>query len=358
MLMLGGWLRLGATQAQAVDNEKWIVVTTINYPTVALQQLSHLKGWHLVVVADKKTPLDWTLEGCDFLSVERQKTLGYRILQYLPWNHYSRKNIGYIWAVAHGARIIYDTDDDNILYNSIPYLSSNEEMSVCTTNNRFFNAYAHFGQPTVWPRGFPLQEVQKPPSYSTEHLRASPCIQQMLVDNDPDVDAIFRLTRALPISFQPNSPPICLPQGTFCPFNSQSTIFHSEAFWGLVIPITPAFRVCDIWRGYWVQRLLWDIGGNLCFSPPVAYQERNAHNFFSDYINEQDLYLQTPRLIEFLSSWKSESPHLFDRIHELTKKMVLEGFYKTREQEFIEAWIDDLSSVGYEAPQVSPGAAK
>lgn len=31
-------------------------------------------------------------------------------------------------------------------------------------------------------------------------------------------------------------------------------------------------RVCDIWRGYWVQRLLWEIDGNLVFGPPTVNQ--------------------------------------------------------------------------------------
>ena len=344
--------------AQEAKADKWIVVTTIHYPTPALIQLSQLQGWKLVVVADKKTPSDWYLEGCDFLSVERQQGLGYSIIKCLPWNHYSRKNIGYLWAIAHGAKVIYDTDDDNLLYGDIPFLRSEEEMLTCATVEPVWNVYAHFGQPSVWPRGFPLQSIQTAPCQTMKYGVARPLVQQMVVDNDPDVDAIFRLTRPLPVMFQRSSPPLCLPQGTFCPFNSQSTLFQSEAFWGLVLPITPAFRVCDIWRGYWVQRLLWDIGGNLCFAPPVAYQERNVHNFFSDYVNEQDLYLRSHHLIAFLATWRSDSPMLFDRIRELTHDLVGAGFFKPEEEKFIEAWVEDLSSVGYELesePEQMPG---
>jgi hypothetical protein len=337
---------------QAVECDNWVVVTTINHPTPALHQLVQLPGWRLVVVADKKTPADWHLDGCDFLSVEDQKTLGYSILKYLPWNHYSRKNIGYLWAMAHGAKVIYDTDDDNLLYNEIPFLKARNTMAVATAGELVYNAYAYFGQPTVWPRGFPLQAVRTSSPLSATHHVASPLIQQMLVDNDPDVDAIFRLTRALPITFQHDVPPICLPPGTFCPCNSQSTLFHSQAFWGLVIPVTPSFRACDIWRGYWVQRLLWDIGGNLCFAPPIAYQERNVHDFFADYQKEQDVYLQAYRLAAFLSSWTSTSPDLVVRIKELTHDMIQAKFYAEPEQKFLEAWLDDLSKVGYHVPEV------
>ena len=44
-----------------------------------------------------------------------------------------------------------------------------------------------------------------------------------------------------------------LPEGLMCPFNSQNTLFDQKALWGTLIPITTSFRVCDIWRGYWVQ---------------------------------------------------------------------------------------------------------
>jgi len=101
---------------------KWIVVTTIHYPTESLKKLATLPDWHLVVVADKKTPSDWSLNNCEFLSVERQLALNYKIIPLLPWNHYSRKNIGYLYAIEHGAKVIYDTDDDNgLLTDTIIY---------------------------------------------------------------------------------------------------------------------------------------------------------------------------------------------------------------------------------------------
>lgn len=39
------------------------------------------------------------------------------------------------------------------------------------------------------------------------------------------------------------------------PFNSQNTLFAAGALWGLLLPVTVTQRVCDIWRGYWVQVL-------------------------------------------------------------------------------------------------------
>ena len=33
----------------------------------------------------------------------------------MPWNHFGRKNLGFVYAALHGAEYIYDTDDDNFV---------------------------------------------------------------------------------------------------------------------------------------------------------------------------------------------------------------------------------------------------
>lgn len=44
---------------------------------------------------------------------------------------------------------------------------------------------------------------------------------------------------------------------------------HRETF-----VIMMSDRVSDIWRGYWAQRLLWEIGGHVAFGPPSLNQVR------------------------------------------------------------------------------------
>ena len=41
-------------------------------------------------------------------------------------------------------------------------------------------------------------------------------------------------------------------------------------------------RVSDIWRSYIVQRLLWDVGYSVAFSPPLVVQNRGPHNYLAD----------------------------------------------------------------------------
>ncbi|KAG0038418.1 hypothetical protein BGZ83_003093, partial [Gryganskiella cystojenkinii] len=230
------------------------------------------------------------------------------------------------------------------------------------------NIYSHFGRPDIWPRGFPLEEidVRRPVSYTppyeslTEQERevlAPPMmIQQGLADLDPDVDAIFRLTQVQELKqakFCKKSPSIRLSPGTFCPFNSQNTLFSYDAFWGLVLPITVSFRVCDIWRGYWVQRLLWDVNGSLGFTKPTVDQIRNAHNYLDDYKDELQIYKQTSDFIDFLSTWNSRSTRLDIRIIDLMKAMAENKFIGEADVDLAKRWVSDLRNVGYEFPKVS-----
>ena len=64
-------------------------------------------------VGDDKSPKDWALDGVIFLSVEAQLNLPFRFAKLVPHRNYARKVVGYLYAIQHGAKQIYETDDDN-----------------------------------------------------------------------------------------------------------------------------------------------------------------------------------------------------------------------------------------------------
>ena len=45
------------------------------------------------------------MEGVTYLTPADQEALPYRIVSLLPWNHFGRKNVGYLYAVHHGAKV-------------------------------------------------------------------------------------------------------------------------------------------------------------------------------------------------------------------------------------------------------------
>eukprot|EP00731_Ephydatia_muelleri_P038637 Em0839g4a len=108
--------------------ERWAVVTTIFDPSEAIDRQSKLVGWCMVIVGDKKSPADyetgWTSgEGNSdvvYLNPHAQEALRNPFVDALPWNHFSRKNVGYLYAVTHGAKVIWDFDDDNLFKFWVP----------------------------------------------------------------------------------------------------------------------------------------------------------------------------------------------------------------------------------------------
>jgi hypothetical protein len=245
--------------------EKFVILTTINKPTPNVKYMSDaLYGWCLIVVGDRKTPPGWSYKNAFFLDLDDQSKLAnkFKIVKMIPLNSYLRKMVGYLFAMANGAKYIYETDDDNapfdglfgFRYETFKGLEGNHENNDdCKT--KFKNPYSYFGQPSVWPRGYPLEKISVDPGclknrrnlfFNLYDEKTIPIIQQGLVNGDPDVDAIYRLTRKnenlLNIEFDSQAPPIVLNKNEYAPINSQNTFYHTNSFFTLVFPLNVTFR--------------------------------------------------------------------------------------------------------------------
>lgn len=64
------------------------VITTVNYPTDTIKLLAAADTWKVLVVADRKTPADWSSPNVILLSIEEQQHLSYSVMALLPFNHY------------------------------------------------------------------------------------------------------------------------------------------------------------------------------------------------------------------------------------------------------------------------------
>ena len=161
-----------------------------------------------------------------FLSSADQMALDSPFVQNLPWNTFGRKNVGYLYAISQGAKVIWDFDDDNLLkfwlkraapddvleidsfihYQDLPMVQPQSEQKQSV-----FNPYPVLGSSNsnCWPRGFPLDSIQKQkpqnqmvkvPKDEKTVVRFG--VLQSLADFQPDVDAIFRLTQKTPFHFK------------------------------------------------------------------------------------------------------------------------------------------------------------
>lgn len=324
--------------------KKFIVITSINYPTKALHAFQQLQDWQVVVVADRKTPQDWQLDNVKILTVEEQEKMPLETVKYLRWNHYARKNLGYLYAIMNGAELIYETDDDNIPYDTWQKLfpcDAEVEVATLVEPTKFLNAYQHFCSDNVWPRGFPLTEVlTQLGALKTETQKANQIspIQQGLADLEPDVDAIYRLTIGKVINFSQNTPLYAAP-GSYCPFNSQNTLWYPEAFPLMYLPASVPSRVTDIWRGYIAQRFLHLKNQGVLFCSASVYQERNYHNLQNDFDQEIELYTRTTELISALDAYRADYAGLMDHL-------LQHQFVQPEELDLFKAWIHDLTQLG------------
>lgn len=199
-----------------------------------------MKGWMVVVVGDKSSvEFNFTAPNLVYLTADEQQAITQPLGKFsdlLPWQHFGRKNVGYLFAISHGAQVIWDFDDDNVLKPGVvPGMPPEEttrtlKMFQGTADCVAYNVYPDFmlsanlaGMPPAWPRGFPLDHIHNPCNYSLGPGSVSSiAVVQSLADNDPDVDGIFRLTRGVPFNFDVNSRhTIIVPAGTLTPWNAQ-----------------------------------------------------------------------------------------------------------------------------------------
>jgi hypothetical protein len=322
---------------------KFIVITTINKKTKAIMEFEKFKDWQIILVGDlKSTPIK-NRTNLTFLSVKDQRKLGFQICDKLPHNHYTRKNIGYLYAMREGADVIYDTDDDNTPYHHWE-LNDFSCTNRIDSKNEFINIYKYFTNEKAWPRGFPLNLIMRQGQIEvkkTEPYKVG--VWQGLADLDPDVDAIYRLTLDKKITFE-NKQPVVLPVGKYCPFNSQNTFWSREAFLFLYLPATCSFRFTDILRGFIAQRLLWLVGLHLGFHKATVFQERNEHDYMTDFRDEIECYLNTMPVVAALNSLNfSESS--IDNLLKVYKSLHNVGILSQAELIIVKAWTDDYKKL-------------
>jgi len=327
---------------------KFSVLTTIQAPTActsALVSFGNRFNIPVLAIGDRKSPECTWPSGCEFLSLAQQQKIDSRLARLLPVDHYSRKNIGYLVAVSRGATLLFDTDDDNApLPHWQPRRPRTEAIPI--DERGWVNAYRWFSSDFIWPRGFPLESLQKTQTTNRGGVSAQSVecpIQQGLVNGSPDVDAVWRLIFDRAFNFD-QAPSIWLKPGTWCPFNSQSTWWFQKAFPLLYLPSFVSFRMTDIWRSFIAQRCLWEIDYGIAFHAPESIQHRNMHNLLRDFEQEVPGYLNNNRIIEILEELQLESgvnsiPHNMHRCYEA---LISADIVPKQEIPLVEAWINDL----------------
>ena len=328
-----------------------LVVTSIAPPNEILRSLSKgclEKKYAFVLIGDSKSPLDFSLEGCDFYSIHRQLDTHFAFAQHCPTHHYARKNIGYLIAAANGSDVIFETDDDNKPLDSF-WRIPNFQMDVKhLRNSGWVNLYRYFTTDNLWPRGLALEAIQKPiPDYQSIQQETTFCpIQQGVVNGNPDVDAICRLIMPVDQTFR-NDRRIAIGTQSWCPFNSQSTKWKKEAFALMYLPAHCSFRMTDIWRSFVAQRIAWENNWSVLFHEPDMFQKRNTHNLLKDYEDEIPGYLNNARICDELEklNLKSGIESIPENLNICYEKLIEIKIIEKKELSLLNYWLDDLKTI-------------
>ena len=318
-------------------------MTTINDITNSIRQLSNIKNYHLVIVGDKKTP-NLKSDKFTYLSLKKQSQLPFHFIKNCPENSYQRKNIGYLYSFLHNANLIFETDDDNIpLKNWDSCLNFRLEKSKLVTSPNIFNVYSKFSKEKIWPRGYPLTHITKQiPVNFKQSKKPHVGIWQGLVNHEPDVDAIYRLTINKKIQFKKNM--VILNSNVYSPFNSQNTFWNEDFFHYMYLPISVTFRMTDILRGYIAQRCIWEHKSHLGFFGPNMKQFRNPHNLLNDFSLEIPCYTQIDLLIDILDNVKlSSNPK--SNLTKIYQKLYKNGIVKKTEITALKNWFKDIENI-------------
>ena len=225
------------------------------------------------------------------------------------------------------------------------------------------NPYTNFGRSDIWPRGFRIKDLGKKNNnkiYTTMLflLKIRPLIIQGLINGYPDIDSFFRLSRTnidndIDISFYNMYSLLYFP-GNYVPVNSKNTRYLYDVFPALVLPTSKNKRVCDIFRGYILQRYAWIYNGVVAYQEPSVYKLRNNNNVNHslEFKQEKELYYDLDNLLNALNSElnnneidkKNQSDFLIKLIEILVNKNIL----NENDLNMYKSFIEDLNNFGYE----------
>ena len=309
---------------------RWIVITSIYPPKQII--LDNLQiGYSIVVVGDKKTPHEsWqgiANKNFFYLTPEQQEFYFPDLSKLIGFNTYARKNLGYLFAIMNGATSIWDTDDDTYIRPEV--LPQLNDVSLCESfrveGDGFFNPYNFFAPGSeLWPRGYPLRLVHQDKISTSNKLQVSKSLEvpkldilQTLVNLEPDLDAIFRMTMGDHIQdFGIDNRIIHLGDGVVAPGNTQSTLWlNPSKFAYLYIPRWVSFRFCDILKMYIAQSR-----ASFAYSGFWSEQIRNPHDYMIDFESEVSCYLNTEKVVSMLRQFQPIS--LVDVYRELNKNEI------------------------------------
>ena len=277
--------------------KKFIISTTINPPTEAIEKFDNLKDWNLIVSGDLKTPKNYKLKNGVHIGPKDQEKISKKLSNLIGWNCIQRRNFAMIMAYKQGADIIATIDDDNIPFanwgknlliekkvKAKKYITKEEAFDPISVTN-----YKH-----LWHRGFPLQILKtKNKTKDIKKINSYFDVQADFWNGDQDIDAVCRMEHAPECKFQTSVFPFT--SNKMSPFNSQNTYLKRKVMEHYFL-FPHIGRMDDIWASHYVEAK----GFKVLYNKPSVYQQRNVHDLTKDMKKEYIGYENNLNLINEL----------------------------------------------------------
>ena len=326
-----------------------VVITTINKPNKVIDKyldLAKKNKAECIIIGDKKTPI--YKKKYPLVDLQEQNKLNFSITQSLPYNSYSRKNIGYLLAMRNNSKIIIETDDDNYPKNNFFNNLENNKVLKELSGPKWINILKVFSKRglLIWPRGFPLSLINQVAKIKIKKKNVYSPVQQRMCDGNPDVDAIYRLINTFKHHTFKNDN-FSINYNSFCPFNSQNTVWHEIAFPLMYLPSYCTMRATDIWRAFVALRILKNYKWNLSFLKSTVIQVRNAHDLQDDFNQEIPVYKNTVNFNKILTDLKLSKKYddMLINIYRCYGKLIENKILEEKELDPLNKWLSDIRKI-------------
>ena len=277
--------------------KKFIISTTINPPTEAIEKFDNLKDWNLIVSGDLKTPKNYKLKNGVYIGPKDQEKISKKLSNLIGWNCIQRRNFAMIMAYKQGADIIATIDDDNIPFSNWGknlLIENKVKAKKYITNEDAFDPISVTNYKHLWHRGFPLQILKnKNKRKDIKKINSNFDVKADFWNGDPDIDAICRMEHAPECKFQTSVFPFT--SNKISPFNSQNTYLKRKVMEHYFL-FPHIGRMDDIWASYYVEAK----GFKVLYNKPSVYQQRNVHDLTKDMKKEYIGYENNLNLIKEL----------------------------------------------------------
>jgi len=224
---------------------------------------------------------------------------------------------------------------DNILLNT------HNSQIIKEKETPWINIFNYFknNDNDIWPRGYPISLIGNSSLFEFENIITKPSIICGMVENDPDVDALFRLTQPEQYEWKTDKK-IYISNENMCVFNTQNTFWvNKDLFISMLIPSTVSFRYCDILRGIICNIILNITNNHLLYISSNVIQKRNEHDLVEDLKSELLMYKHNENILNVISKDISKSESIKISLGKIYKNLYNNNIIKKNDIDILNLWL-------------------